>query len=51
MDFNKRIKEKGVKKYMLARKIGISSVLLSVYLNKARPMPDHIKEKLKEELK
>ena len=50
MDFNKRIKEKGLKKSWIAKNIGISNVLLSYYLTGTRPMPDHIKENLKKVL-
>ena len=48
MDFNKTIKEKGLKKSWVAENIGISNVLLSYYLTKTRPMPDHIEKPLKE---
>lgn len=48
MDFNKKIKEKGLKKSWVAEQIGISNVLLSYYLTETRPMPDHIDIKLKE---
>lgn len=47
MDYNERIKEKGLKKIWVANKIGISNVLLSYYINKTRPMPEHIEKKLK----
>ena len=50
MDFNKKIKEKGLKKSWVAKQIGISNVLLSYYLNGTRPMPEHIEIKLKNEL-
>lgn len=48
MDFNKVIKEKGLKKSFVAEKIGISNVQLSQYLsnNSKRQMPESIKEKL-----
>jgi predicted transcriptional regulator len=48
MDFNKEIKSLGVTKQRIAKKIGISNVLLSYYLNGTRPMPEHIDLKLKE---
>jgi predicted transcriptional regulator len=48
MDFNKRIKEKGLKKSWIAEQIGISRTLLSFYLNAVRPIPEHIEERLKE---
>ena len=47
MDFNELIKEKGLKKSWIAKQIGISNVLLSYYLNEVRPMPKHIKKKLR----
>lgn len=47
MDFQKTIKDKGIKKYFLAKQLGISNVLLSYYLNETRPMPEHISVKLK----
>ena len=50
MDYNEKIKEKGLKKSWIANKIGISNVLLSYYLNDTRPMPEHISDKLKEVL-
>jgi hypothetical protein len=46
--YNERIKKSGKKKKWIAEQIGISSVLLSYYLNGTRPMPEHIKSKLKE---
>tara|TARA_Y100000310_G_C20600856_1_gene772931 strand:+ start:285 stop:440 length:156 start_codon:yes stop_codon:yes gene_type:complete len=48
MDFQKAIEDKGLKKGWIAKQIGISHVLLSYYLTKARPMPKHIDIKLKE---
>lgn len=48
MDFNEKIKETGLKKSKIAEKIGISNVLFSYYLNGTRPMPEHIKRKLRE---
>ena len=48
MDFQQKIKEKGLLKKWIAKKIGISNVLLSYYLNGTRPMPEHIEKKLKE---
>jgi predicted transcriptional regulator len=51
MDFKEKIKDKGLKKKWVAKEIGISSVLFSYYLNKARPMPMHIEERLKTLLK
>lgn len=50
MDFNKRIKEKGLKKTWIADQIGISNVLLSFYLTKTRPMPDKVKRSLEKVL-
>lgn len=48
MDFNERIRERGLKKSWIAKQIGISSVLLSYYLTDTRPMPEHIDRKLKD---
>lgn len=48
MDFLQKIKERGLLKKWIAKKIGISNVLLSYYLNGTRPMPEHIERKLKE---
>lgn len=48
MDFNKVIKEKGLKKRWIATKIGISNVVLSYYLNGTRPIPETVEKKLKE---
>lgn len=48
MDLKKQIKEKGYRIGFIAQTIGISNVLLSYYLNKARPMPEHIKYKILE---
>ena len=51
MNYDKAIEDKGFKKKHLAKKLGISNVLLSYYLRGTRPMPTHIAEKLKIELK
>jgi len=51
MDYEKRIKEKGLKKIWIAKQIGISQVLFSFYMTGTRPMPEHIERKLKEILK
>ena len=48
MDFKESIRKQGLKKGWIAQQIGISQVLFSYYLNDTRPMPDHIKSKLKE---
>lgn len=45
---HERIRELGIKKKWLAKKIGISNVLLSYYLTGSRPMPDKIKKKILE---
>lgn len=50
MNFNEKIKEKGLKKTWIAEQIGISNVLLSYYLTGTRSMPEHIDRKLKEVL-
>lgn len=46
MDLKKQIKEKGYRIGFIAETIGISNVLLSYYLNKVRPMPEHIKDRI-----
>jgi predicted transcriptional regulator len=48
MNYNKEIKKLGITKTMIAKKIGISNVLLSYYLNGVRKIPIHIEEKLKD---
>jgi len=48
MDFNEKIKERGLKKTWVAEQIGISNVLLSFYLTKTRPMPEKVKRALEE---
>lgn len=48
MNYNNEIKQLGVTKQLIAKKIGISAVLLSYYLNGTRPVPEHIDKKLKE---
>ena len=48
MDFNKEIKDKGLKKSWVAKQIGISNVLFSYYLTGTRSMPEHIEKRLKE---
>lgn len=48
--FKEEIKKAGRTKIWIADQIGISNVLLSYYLNGTRPMPDHIKKKIKEVL-
>lgn len=50
MDFNEKIKERGLKKTWIAKQIGISNVLLSYYLTGTRSMPEHIERSLKEVL-
>lgn len=50
MNFNEKIKEKGLKKTWIANQIGISNVLLSYYLTGTRDMPEHIDRRLKEVL-
>lgn len=46
MDFKKIIKEKGLKQNWIAEKIGVRPVELNYYLNKTRPMPKFVKDKL-----
>jgi len=48
MDFNKEIKDKGLKKSWVAKQIGISNVLFSYYLTGTRSMPEHIEKRLKD---
>ncbi len=48
MDYKKKIKEKGLKKVWIAKKLGISQVLFSYYITGTRSMPYHIESKLKE---
>lgn len=50
MDYNKRIKEKGLKKSWIAEQIGISKTRLSFYLNGTRPIPEDVKKDLVEVL-
>jgi len=50
MDFNKEIKERGLKKSWVAKQIGISNVLFSYYLTGTRSMPEHVEKKLKDVL-
>ena len=50
MDFNKEIKERGLKKSWVAKQIGISNVLFSYYLTGTRSMPEHVENKLKDVL-
>ncbi len=50
MIISERIKEKGLKKKWLAKKLLISPTALSFYLSGERPMPEHIETKLKEML-
>lgn len=50
MDYHETIMKRGLKKGWVAQQIGISQVLFSYYLNKTRPMPDHIKSKLEKVL-
>ena len=46
MDFNKRIKDKGLKKSWIAEQIGVSNTRLSFYLTNTRPMPEEVKRDL-----
>ncbi len=47
MDFQQKIKDKGLKQGWIAKQIGVNQALLSFYLTETRPMPELIKEKLK----
>jgi predicted transcriptional regulator len=51
MEFREIIEEKGLKIIFLAKKLGISQPLFSMYLSGKRNMPLHIKENLTELLK
>lgn len=51
MEFREIIEEKGLKIIFLAKKLGISQPLFSMYLSGKRNMPLHIKERLTELLK
>jgi predicted transcriptional regulator len=46
MDFKTVIEDKGLLKSYVAKKIGISNVRLSQYINNRRPMPNDVKERL-----
>lgn len=48
MDFREKIEEKGIKIIFLAKKLGVSQPLFSMYLAGKRNMPLHIREKLTE---
>lgn len=50
MDFKKKIEEKGLKITWIAKQIGVSQPLLSMYLNKTRSMPNHVEDSLNEVL-
>lgn len=49
--YDKKIKERGLKKNWIAKQIGISQVLFSFYITGARPMPEHIERRLRDILK
>jgi hypothetical protein len=51
MNYNEKIKEKGLKKAWIAKKIGIGKVLFSFYITGTRPMPLNVEKKLIEILK
>lgn len=50
-NMKEKIKNKGLKISWIAKQVGVSQPLLSMYLNKSRVMPDHIEKKIKEILK
>ena len=50
MDFKKQIQDKGLKITWVAKQIGISRPLLSIYLHKHRDIPSHIQDALKKQL-
>jgi predicted transcriptional regulator len=45
--YKDKIKQKGLKKSWVAKHIGISSQMFSMYLNESRPIPKIIEDKLK----
>jgi predicted transcriptional regulator len=51
MDFKEEIKNRGLKISWVAKRVGISRPLLSIYLHKHRDMPIHIQEALKKQFK
>jgi predicted transcriptional regulator len=51
MNYDKRIKDLGLKKIWIAEKLGISNVVLSYYLTGTRQMPYALKMELEELLK
>lgn len=46
MDFKKAIEDNGIKQKWVAKKIGISHVVLNYYLNGTREMPESVRENL-----
>jgi predicted transcriptional regulator len=46
-----KIKDRGLKISWIAKKVGVSQPLLSMYLNGSRTMPEDIERKIKEILK
>ena len=50
MDFNKVIKDKGLKKSWIAEQIGVSNTRLSFYLTGTRPIPESVEKDLIEVL-
>jgi predicted transcriptional regulator len=51
MNYNKRIRDLGLKKIWIAEKLGISNVMLSYYLTGTRQMPFALKMELEALLK
>ena len=51
MNLKQQIKDKGYRIGFIAKVIGVSNVLLSYYLNGARPMPIDVEDKIKSYLK
>jgi predicted transcriptional regulator len=47
MKYKRQIQEKGLKINWVAKQIGISRVMLSLYLNEKNNMPIHIEDSLK----
>ena len=47
MNYKEEINKRGLKITWIAKQIGISRCLLSVYINGSRHMPEHIENKLK----
>lgn len=51
MNYKEKIKEKGLLMKWVAKQVPVHHVLLSYYINNARPMPERVENRLKEILK